>query len=148
MRLRAVGRLAAAEDLASTLATLSILVVEDDPIFRGVFARRLGLEARRVDAVSDAASALVALETSAWDVLCTDDGLPDRTGRELAAEIRRRGVPCAVVLVTGTATTPDDPSLAAPGVDAVLPKPSTDAELARALRTALARQVERSRTSA
>jgi len=137
------ARAAAADDLAATLATLTVLVVEDDPIFRAVFSRRLGLDARRVDAVEDAASALAALEAGCWDVLCVDDGLPDRTGRALVAEIRQRGLRCAVVLVTGTATGPDDPSLAAPGVDAVLPKPCTDAELARALRVARARQGER-----
>jgi len=141
--LSSTARTATADDLAATLATLSVLVVEDDPIFRGVFTRRLGLDARRVDAVGDAASALEALELRRWDVLCVDDGLPDRTGRELAAEIRRRGLRCAVVLVTGTAAAPDDPNLAAPGVDAILPKPCTDAELARALRVARARQAER-----
>lgn len=148
MRLRATGRVAAGEQLAATLAPLSILVVEDDPVFRGVFARRLGLDARRVDAVADAGSALAALEMGAWDMLCMDDGLPDMTGRQLAAEIRRRGLPCATILVTGAATGPDDPDLAGPGVDAVLPKPCADEELARALRTALARQVERSRARA
>jgi CheY-like chemotaxis protein len=137
-------RRAAADDLAATLATLSILVVEDDPVFRGVFSRRLRLDARHVEAVADARSALVALELNRWDVLCVDDGLPDHSGRALATEIRRRGQPCAVVLVTGTAATPGDPSLAAPGVDAILPKPCTDTELARALRQARARQAERS----
>jgi len=48
-----------------------------------------------------------------------------------------------VILVTGAATGPDDPTLAAPGVDAILPKPCTDAELARALRAARARQSAR-----
>jgi CheY-like chemotaxis protein/anti-sigma regulatory factor (Ser/Thr protein kinase) len=137
-------RRAAADALAATLATLSILVVDDDPVFRGVFSRRLRLDARHVEAVADARSALVALELNRWDVLCVDDGLPDRSGRALAAEIRRRGLPCGVVLVTGTAATPGDPSLAGPGVDAILPKPCTDAELARALRHAQARQAERS----
>jgi two-component system, cell cycle sensor histidine kinase and response regulator CckA len=147
-RARATARAATADDLAATLAPLSVLVVEDDPIFRAVFTRRLGLDARRVDAVGDAASALAALETDCWDVLCVDDGLPDQPGRALATEIRRRGLRCAVVLVSGSATTPDDPSLAAPGVDVVLPKPCTDAELARALRSALARRAERAATSA
>jgi two-component system cell cycle sensor histidine kinase/response regulator CckA len=134
------ARAATADDLAASLATLSVLVVEDDPIFRAVFTRRLGLDALRVDAVGDAASALAALETDCWDLLCIDDGLPDRPGRELAAEIRRRRPGCVIILVTGSATRPDDPNLAAPDVDAILPKPCTDAELARALRTARARQ--------
>jgi CheY-like chemotaxis protein len=140
----AAARSATADDLAASLALRSVLVVEDDPIFRAVFSRRFGLEARRVEAVADAASALAALEAGRWDVLCVDDGLPDRPGRELAAEIRRRRLPCDVILVTGIATTPDDPSLAGPGIDAILPKPCTDAELARAIRVACARQAARS----
>ena len=142
------ARTATADDLAASLALRTVLVVEDDPVFRAVFSRRFSLDARRVEAVGDAASALAALESGRWDVLCVDDGLPDRPGRELAAEIRRRRLACAVILVTGTATAPDDPSLAAPGVDAVLPKPCTDAELARAIRVACARQAERSSTPA
>jgi CheY-like chemotaxis protein len=140
----ATARAATADDLAASLARRSVLVVEDDPIFRATFTRRFALDARRVEAVEDAASALALLETGPWEVLCVDDGLPDLTGRELAAEVRRRGLACAVILVTGTATAPNDPSLFAPGVDAVLPKPCTDAELARALRAACVRQAERS----
>jgi CheY-like chemotaxis protein len=139
----AAARAATADDLTATLAPLAILIVEDDPVFRAVFARRLTLDARRVDTVSDAASALSALETGHWDILCIDDGLPDRSGRALADEIRQRGLPCATVLVTGTAAVPDDPTLAAPGVDAILPKPCTDVELARALRLAADRRAER-----
>ena len=82
-------RTATADDLAASLAMVSILVVEDDPVFRAVFARRLALDAPRVDAVSDAAAALEALAADSWDLICVDDGLPDRPGRELAAEIRR-----------------------------------------------------------
>ena len=126
----------AADELAATLAPLSLLVVDDDPVFRGVFMRRLALDARCVQAVGDAEAALSALEAGDWAVVCLDDGLPDVSGRELAAEIRRRGLACSVILVTGAATSPDDPGLISPGVDAVLPKPCTDAELARALQTA------------
>jgi CheY-like chemotaxis protein len=140
IRARAAARAATADELAASLAPLAVLVVEDDPIFRAVFTRRLGLDARHVEAVPDASSALVALETARWDVVCVDDRLPDRPGRALAAEIRRRQPDCTIILVTGAATAPDDPSLAGPGVDAVLPKPCTDAELAQALRLARDRQ--------
>jgi len=140
VRARAAARAAVADELAAGLASLALLVVDDDPIFRAVFARRLELDARRVEAVGDGTTALARAASGGWDVICLDDGLPDVSGRDLAAEIRRRGLPCAVVLVTGTATSPDDPSFVAPGVDAVLPKPCTDAELARALRMARAQQ--------
>ena len=142
------ARMAAADDLALSLAGLSVLVVEDDPVFRSVFTRRLRLDAERVEPVGDGAAALAALAEDHWDLICTDDGLPDGSGRELATKIRRRWPDCAVILVTGSATRPDDPSLAAPEIDAILPKPSTDAELARAVRQARARQAERYAVSA
>jgi CheY-like chemotaxis protein len=138
IRARAEARAATADELEASLASLALLVVDDDPIFRAAFARRLELDARRVEAVGDAATALTLVSSGEWDVVCLDDGLPDRSGRDLAAEIRRQHLPCAVVLITGAATSPDDPSIAAPGVDAVLPKPCTDAELASALRVARA----------
>jgi signal transduction histidine kinase/CheY-like chemotaxis protein len=122
------------DDAATELEGLSLLLVDDDPGFRDVFARRLSLDAQRVDVVSDAGAALSALEDGAWDVLCIDERLPDMTGRQLAAEIRQRGREVVIVLISGFATQPNDPALLGPGVDAVLPKPCTDAELARVLR--------------
>ena len=112
-----------AADIDEEMQALSVLVVDDDPSFRAVFARRLALDARRVETVVDAASALL-LEMGQWDLVCIDEGLPDVSGRQLAAEIERRGLAGAVILVTGAATGPDDPTLASQGVDAVLPKPS------------------------
>jgi signal transduction histidine kinase/CheY-like chemotaxis protein len=123
-----------ADDAAAELEGLTLLVVDDDPGFRDIFARRLSLDAERVDVVSDASAALAALGTGTWDVLCVDERLPDMTGRELAGEIRQRGFDVVIVLISGFATQPNDPALLAPGVDAVLPKPCTDAELARVLR--------------
>lgn len=132
--LATIDQPSAEDEAAAALAGLALLLVDDDPAFRAVFARRLALDAERVDAVADASAALTALEAQTWDVLCVDDRLPDMTGRELAGEIRRRGLACAIVLVSGFATRPNDPALLAPGVDGVLPKPCTDAELARVFR--------------
>jgi signal transduction histidine kinase/ActR/RegA family two-component response regulator len=134
-----------AVDPAADLAPLAVLVVDDDPVFRSVFTRRLSLDARRVEAVGDGASALATVEAGAWDLLCIDEGLPDRSGRDLVAEIRHRGYAGAVVLVTGSATAPNDPTLLSAGIDAVLPKPCSDAELVRAVRTACARLAPPSR---
>jgi CheY-like chemotaxis protein len=130
-------------DLGPDLQACSVLVVEDDPSFRAVFTRRLALDALRVDAVADAESALRLLDLGGWDLVCVDESLPDASGRQLAAEIRRRGLDTGVILVTGAATGLDDPLLASEGVDAVLPKPCSDAELARAVRTAAARLTRR-----
>jgi two-component system cell cycle sensor histidine kinase/response regulator CckA len=135
-------------DLGPDLHACDVLVVEDDPSFRAIFARRLALDARRVEAVADAHTALMVLESGHWDLVCIDEGLPDVSGRQLAAEIHRRGLAGAVILVTGAATGPDDPLLASAGVDAVLPKPCSDAELARAVRAAAGRLMARVAASA
>jgi CheY-like chemotaxis protein len=130
-------------DLGPDLQDRAVLVVDDDPAFRAVFARRLALDARRVEVVGDARSALLLLESGRWDLVCIDEGLPDCSGRQLAAEIRGQGLAGAVILVSGAATGPDDPLLLTAGVDAVLPQPCSDRELARAVRTASARHAER-----
>jgi CheY-like chemotaxis protein len=135
-------------DLGADLHTRSVLVVDDDPAFRAVFARRLALDARRVEIAGDARAALLLLEAGRWDLICIDEGLPDGSGRELAAEIRRRGLAGAVILVTGGAAGPDDPHLLTDGVDAVLPKPCSDPELAHAIRTAVAQDAARPATPA
>ena len=83
---------------------------------------------------ADAGAALAVLESATWDVLCVDDQLPDMSGRQLAGAVRERGLDCAIVLVSGFATRPNDPALLGPGVDGVLPKPCSDGELARVFR--------------
>jgi CheY-like chemotaxis protein len=87
---------------AGLLASLRVLVVEDDDDSRDYFAFVLERRGATVKAVGTAAEALAALDEPCPDVLVSDIGLPGEDGCELMRRVRRlenerAGVPAAAV---------------------------------------------------
>jgi two-component system nitrate/nitrite response regulator NarL len=101
----------------------SILLVDDDALFRGL-ARRV-LAANGLDVAGEAGTAAEALAFARQEppaAALVDVGLPDRSGIELASELAALPVPPRVVLVS------TDPDAASPdavrrcGAGAFIPK--------------------------
>lgn len=95
--------------------------------------RALGWEA---DAVSTAASALVALRTRRYDAVLMDLELPDMTGLQATRLLRADrliAVQPRVVALTASDRESDRARCLAAGMDAHLPKPVTLASLRAAL---------------
>lgn len=67
-----------------------ILLVEDDPIPQKVTRRQLKELGYQVDTASDGRAALKLLEKKSYDLIFMDVGLPDISGLEVTAEIRKR----------------------------------------------------------
>jgi signal transduction histidine kinase/CheY-like chemotaxis protein len=105
-------------------ATGRLLVVDDEETVRNVTQKLLEIKGYDVLAVPGGAEALLVAEREAaaatpFDAVVTDLSMPGMSGRELAAELRRRGLTPCIVLLTGD-TDADD---AAEHVDAVVKKP-------------------------
>jgi DNA-binding NarL/FixJ family response regulator len=88
-----------------------ILIVDDDPVFRGL-ARRV-LEASGLDVAGEAgtaAEALAVARATPPEAALIDVGLPDGSGVELASEFAALPGPPRVVLVSTDpdAASPDD----------------------------------------
>lgn len=113
---------------AVTSATLSVLVVEDDPLVAGVLSRMLDVAGARVEAVSGLREARAALDTSAYDAAVVDLHLSDGNGADLVPELGERGI--RTVVLTG------DGPVSVPGADRVLGKPVDAAVLFAAVRGA------------
>ena len=119
-----------------------ILFVDDErPIveMNSVILERLGYT---VTAVSSSIEAL-ALFTScpeAFDLVITDQAMPDLTGAELAKRIRsvRKDIP--VILVTGFSETMDADRARRMGIQELLAKPIIKHELATAIRRVIDEQ--------
>jgi PAS domain S-box-containing protein len=116
----------------SSLSGLSLLLVEDDPDVREITAdllQELGAS------VVLAASGVEALERvdSHFDAVLLDFAMPQMNGAELAGHIRRLYAGLPLLLVTGHS---DD--LLLPDAVAVLRKPFQAADLALAIRRAIA----------
>jgi signal transduction histidine kinase/ActR/RegA family two-component response regulator len=125
--------LAAPVNMSPTLAALRILVVDDDRAV-GSMVRRLGrVDGHDVSVAMCAEEALEKLNHEAFDVVLSDLGLgTGLDGWQLAAAVRSRWPGIHVLLATGTAGI--DPAAARTrGVDGVLTKPYSPAELRSAL---------------
>jgi len=82
--------------------TITVVLAEDQLMVLGALSTLLGLEAdiTVVGTAGDGEEALRLVETLRPDLLLTDIEMPGMTGLEVAAEIRRRGLPTRVVILT------------------------------------------------
>ncbi|MEZ4387347.1 MAG: response regulator [Candidatus Krumholzibacteriia bacterium] len=85
----------------STIPPRRLLVVDDDASVRTMLQDLLALDGHRVDVAADHDSALAEFTAGAYDAVLVDLGLPGRSGRELAAALRRADPAVALVLLTG-----------------------------------------------
>jgi CheY-like chemotaxis protein len=116
----------------SSLAGLSLLLVEDDPDVREITADLLQELGASVVLAANGVEALERVD-SHFDAVLLDFAMPQMNGAELAGHIRRLYAGLPLLLVTGHS---DD--LLVPDSVSVLRKPFQTAELARAIRRAIA----------
>ncbi|MGE3270529.1 MAG: response regulator [Chloroflexota bacterium] len=114
-----------------------VLFVDDEPGLGAIVQRLLLLEGFDVTVCSGGEEAVSTFDPAAHDLVVTDYGMPDLTGVQVAAAIKRRAPHVPVLLVTGWGSDLDS-SAPPPGVSAVIGKPFRLAALVEAVRTALA----------
>jgi DNA-binding response OmpR family regulator len=85
-----------------------ILMVDDDADLREALADQLVLtEEFDVFEAADGAEGLSRAKEQHYDLVILDVGLPDMDGRELCRLMRKQGVRCPVLMLTGHATDSD-----------------------------------------
>lgn len=77
-----------------------ILVVDDEPLMRGLLLNALGGKGYQVDSCVDGKMAMDQLASQAYDLVITDHDMPEMTGVELIRTLRSRGERTPVVLTT------------------------------------------------
>ena len=113
-----------------------VLLVEDEPSVRAVFARGLERQGCVVTTAGDAMAALAILRDEAtFDVLVSDVMMPGIDGVELAFEAARMWPQMGIVLMSGYAELPRHREADARGIR-FLAKPFALAELVAAISTA------------
>ncbi|WP_207484921.1 response regulator transcription factor [Arenibaculum pallidiluteum] len=91
-----------------TSAGKKILVVDDDAPLRQSLAEQLHLlEEFSTAEAGDAASALMLAQKTHFDAILMDVGLPDMDGRDLCRLMRREGVRCPILMLTGAGSEAD-----------------------------------------
>jgi DNA-binding response OmpR family regulator len=85
-----------------------ILLVDDDEDLREALAEQLlSTEDFDVFEAGTGADAIEKVKTGTFDLLILDVGLPDTDGRELCRRMRKQGVKCPIVMLTGHDTDAD-----------------------------------------
>jgi len=114
-----------------------ILIIDDEESIRFVFQAHLSGEGYEVLTAEDYGSALEAISETDFDLILADIILGGHTGIDILQEVKKRGMRCPVIMITG------EPNLAT-ATDAVrlgafdyLPKPVRKETLLRVTRHAL-----------
>jgi two-component system, OmpR family, response regulator QseB len=118
---------------------MRLLLVEDDRMLGAGVERFLRQSGHAVDWVQDGEAAARAMTTDPYDVILLDLGLPRRSGLDVLADARRRGVATPVLILTAQDAVSDRVAGLDAGADDYLVKPFDLDELAARLR-ALARR--------
>jgi len=115
---------------------IRVVIAEDQALVRGALVALLALEPdiEVVAQAADGLAAFAAIEEHRPDVVVTDIEMPKKTGLELAAEIRARGLAVRVIIVTTFARAGYLRRALDAGVAGYLLKDRPAAELAAAVR--------------
>lgn len=79
---------------------MRLLIVEDDVVIAHGLMRTLQQEQYAVDHVADGKQALRAIQDGVYDLVILDLGLPGMDGTEVLSQLRQRGNPVAVLILT------------------------------------------------
>jgi signal transduction histidine kinase len=113
--------------------SLHVLVVDDEPVTRGVLERYLISDGHSVVTAVDAEEALGCFAGAKFDLLITDHAMPGLNGVQLAAAVRELRAGQPVILVTGFAAGSMGADEEPTGVDLIMRKPVPRRDLRRAL---------------
>ena len=117
-----------------------ILFVDDEEVLAYLGKQALERLGYRVTATSDSREALDAFraDPAAFDVVVTDQTMPDLTGDALARELRRIRPDIPIILTTGFSEVLTEEKAKEIGIRAILNKPVPSTELAQTIRSVLA----------
>lgn len=122
---------------------MRVLVVEDDAVLMDGLRVGLGLNGFTADAVATCKDAEAALRTAVFDALVLDLMLPDGSGLDVLAGLRRRNSAVPVLLLTARDAVADRIAGLDAGADDYLGKPFDLDEVAARLRALIRRAAGR-----
>jgi CheY-like chemotaxis protein len=113
--------------------SLSVLLVDDEPIACDVLARYLITDGHRVVTAINGQEAIDRAGAENFDLLITDHAMPGMNGLQLAAHIRGMRASQPIILVTGFSDGQFNPDQEFSDINLVVRKPVPRRELRRAL---------------
>jgi two-component system response regulator RegA len=111
----------------------SVLIVDDDPIFRGGLARNFRARGLKVQTAGGPTEAMRRLEATPTDLVVIDLFLPELSGLELLVDVRRVSPSSQVVIISGYSSVATAVDAIQLGATNYLTKPTGCAEILAAL---------------
>lgn len=119
---------------------MRLLLVEDDPMIGAAVHHGLRQQGHSVDWVRDGRSAELALADPVHELMLLDLGLPGKSGLELLAGLRKKGLTLPVLVITARDSVADRVHGLDAGADDYLVKPFDLDELSARIRALMRRQ--------
>jgi len=110
-----------------------LLVVDDEPAVREVVTEYLAADGHHVETATNGREGLEKFLAGRFDVVVTDQGMPEMSGDQLAAAIKRVAPNTSVILLTGFGDIMKAAGDQPVDVDTILTKPVTVSALRQAL---------------
>jgi CheY-like chemotaxis protein len=110
-----------------------ILVVDDEPAVRDAIKMMLKFDGHEVQTANGSKEALSLLEQGKFDLIITDYSMSGMKGDELAAVIKQRLPHQPIIMITAYAEMLKSSSNPLPGVDFIISKPFSLADLREAI---------------
>ncbi len=120
-----------------------ILVVDDDPTIADMTARRVELLGYDAVARTSSLEALELFQThpESYDLIITDQTMPELTGKQLVKKVKAIRQKIPVIICSGFSAQMNATIASELGIDSYLPKPIDKVELARSIRNLLDEKV-------
>jgi len=112
---------------------MKVLVVDDEPGVRDIVSEYLTIDGHVVDTAKDGEEALAKFQAGSFDVVVTDQAMPEMNGEALAANIKQSAPHVPVVLLSGFGDMMKILGEKPDNVDLILGKPITLTEMRGAL---------------
>jgi len=121
---------------------MRVLLIEDDPETSGYIRGELESADYEVDLAAAGEVGIQMSRSGSYDIVLLDVGLPDMSGFDVAARLRRDGYFTPIVMLTARASTADIVQGLEAGADGYLTKPFSSIELLARLRALVRRDRE------
>jgi signal transduction histidine kinase/CheY-like chemotaxis protein len=130
---------AAGTDSATRDRPQRILVVDDEIALTSYLKELLELEGYQVEALNDPVVALAQLHDTphAFDLVISDQNMPQLTGIEMIREVRQFNPELPIIMCTGYSATTSESEALESGVDAFLTKPVNSKQLLKVVASLL-----------
>jgi CheY-like chemotaxis protein len=112
---------------------LHILMIDDESWSRDIVSRMLSPDGHQIDVVASGEEGLEKLRIGSYDLVITDRAMPDMSGDDVAAEIRKKRPQMPIIMLTGFGDIMREEGDRPDSVDIVLSKPITSVALNQAI---------------